>query len=279
MARPGNQQGDALDWARDAWCTHHYVMRNKRWASYEDFRWFNQCFASTLLCAPCRQHFLPMVERHPPATLACDSLVDWSVDLHNQVNKRLGKPAFDQAAARTVYADAPERLLPCYVWRFLHRLAAHAEEEAGPAWSEENKQCCTELLTHIQRWLPDAKALLLQNYLDIYHNMNDNNQTLLYHIHNRVNLECGKPPQPKSVLDTYKLGGCGVGGTQPQSPLSSHQASDISKANSTKQKDVCSQGCAHKWLIASVILTVSLVVVGIGVYVGTHLLKKKQRQN
>lgn len=43
-------------------------------------------FASRIPCAECRAHFLKYVEEHPITDFR-----QWAVDLHNEVNRKLGK--------------------------------------------------------------------------------------------------------------------------------------------------------------------------------------------
>ncbi|AJF98037.1 erv-family thiol oxidoreductase [Pandoravirus inopinatum] len=58
-----------------------------------------------LPCAECRGHFAALLDAHPPEVAARSgrqAFARWTVDAHNAVNARLGKPLFtyDQAARR-----------------------------------------------------------------------------------------------------------------------------------------------------------------------------------
>jgi hypothetical protein len=55
----------------------------------------------------CRTHWLAMVQRTPPRTASHAALQRWTLDRHNEVNKRLGKPemAYEEAAARWGWID------------------------------------------------------------------------------------------------------------------------------------------------------------------------------
>ncbi len=56
-------------------------------------------FASKLPCGDCKQHWQEMVLRTPPDW---SRYFAWTVDRHNEVNRRLGKPELTEPAARTL---------------------------------------------------------------------------------------------------------------------------------------------------------------------------------
>ncbi|AGO84069.1 Sulfhydryl oxidase [Pandoravirus salinus] len=63
-----------------------------------------------LPCAECRAHFAALLDAHPPEVAARygrQAFARWTVDAHNAVNARLGKPlfAYDQAARRYARGD------------------------------------------------------------------------------------------------------------------------------------------------------------------------------
>jgi hypothetical protein len=67
-------------------------------------------YAALLPCAECRGHFSALLEAHPPEIAAQqgrEGFARWTVDAHNAVNARLGKPLFtyDQAARRYARSD------------------------------------------------------------------------------------------------------------------------------------------------------------------------------
>lgn len=94
-----------------------------------------RAYATLLPCAECRGHFAALLAAHPPEEAARDgrqAFARWTVDAHNRVNARLGKPlvTFEQAAWRYARADLccrdsaadrptpdglPRRLLPMAV--------------------------------------------------------------------------------------------------------------------------------------------------------------------
>ncbi|WBR14471.1 Erv-family thiol oxidoreductase [Pandoravirus kuranda] len=69
-----------------------------------------RAYATLLPCAECRGHFAALLAAHPPEEAARggrQAFARWTVDAHNMVNARLGKPlvTFEQAAWRYARGD------------------------------------------------------------------------------------------------------------------------------------------------------------------------------
>lgn len=69
-----------------------------------------RAYAALLPCAECRGHFAALLAAHPPeeaARAGRQAFARWTVDAHNMVNARLGKPlvTFEQAAWRYARGD------------------------------------------------------------------------------------------------------------------------------------------------------------------------------
>lgn len=280
-------QGDALDWARDGWCTLHYVMANRVWDSEEQRQAFIQAYGQTLLCAPCRYHFLKMVNQdYPPpdgqASLSnLDQQLLWSVDCHNRVNNRLKKPEFSQNQARGTYcvdSTFPRPFPPGYVWRYLHRLAANSDPSTLSAdWTPENIQACEYLLGRLDQWLPRCHGQLLQTWMNMHRDLPQGTASsqpswreILFHLHNRANIEQGKPAAPASVLDAYRLGGCGVN----TSKEAADEQPDLGKKGSKGKACGASGTCTHKYLILITIIIVLVVLLGLAAYLAVNYTRK-----
>lgn len=50
---------------------------------------------AALPCGECRQHWRALLAAHPPDLQSAAAFHRWTVDRHNDVNTRLGKPLFD----------------------------------------------------------------------------------------------------------------------------------------------------------------------------------------
>ncbi|KAJ3159537.1 hypothetical protein HDU86_001546 [Geranomyces michiganensis] len=52
-------------------------------------------FARLYPCGDCARHFKRVLEAHPPRVSSREAVSQWACDVHNVVNKRLGKPHYD----------------------------------------------------------------------------------------------------------------------------------------------------------------------------------------
>ena len=82
-----------LLWGKEAWHFIHYVAlayipseENK--SSYMNF--FNS-LPDTLPCPICGEHFKQNMQKYPPRFDTSNDLFEWTVDMHNEVNKQNGK--------------------------------------------------------------------------------------------------------------------------------------------------------------------------------------------
>jgi hypothetical protein len=115
--------GSVAEWGPAAWKFLHAVT-----FSYPETPSLNeqvaveQLFASlryVLPCAQCRTHFEAELRAHPPDTRSRATLSAWLVDLHNRVNRRLGKRTVTYSEAQAAFSAQCGR--------------ACAEEDAEPA--------------------------------------------------------------------------------------------------------------------------------------------------
>jgi len=60
-----------------------------------DMRDFMLLYMQQYPCLYCRDRTMEEVERNPPRVLDRTQLSEWLCELHNEVNERLGKAAFD----------------------------------------------------------------------------------------------------------------------------------------------------------------------------------------
>ncbi|HUB24117.1 MAG TPA: ERV1/ALR-related protein, partial [Tepidisphaeraceae bacterium] len=67
-------------------------------------------FAARVPCGECRRHWLAAVANSPPLLESREKLFAWTVDLHNVVNRRLGKPPMSLADARRRWQQFPLQL-------------------------------------------------------------------------------------------------------------------------------------------------------------------------
>ena len=60
-------------------------------------------FPSLIDCPQCEYHYKKYLEKHPPPLDNKKTIFYWSVDIHNEVNKRLKKPIVDKEIAFRYY--------------------------------------------------------------------------------------------------------------------------------------------------------------------------------
>ena len=66
---------------------------------------FFRAVGPTLPCPTCATHYAAFLASHPPPVRdGRDALVDWTIDLHNDVRRRQGKRTFTRAQARRTLA-------------------------------------------------------------------------------------------------------------------------------------------------------------------------------
>lgn len=61
----------------------------------KDVRTFIDCLTRLYPCPDCAKHFQELVKKKPPQTGSAADLQRWMCELHNDVNKRLGKSEFN----------------------------------------------------------------------------------------------------------------------------------------------------------------------------------------
>lgn len=101
-------------WGPHLWLSMHYIAlaypSNPSSAQMNEYHMFYSNIARILPCAVCAKHYDDILETHP-LTLdrlsGPDALFEWTVDVHNMVNKDLGKRQFTLQEARAKYDDAP----------------------------------------------------------------------------------------------------------------------------------------------------------------------------
>lgn len=100
-----NRSRSNPSWHHDAWNRFHdYAVkyprvpdaRDKRSAS----RYYHRQFPQYVKCPKCRNDYMNMIREQPVRTNSRRELFDWTVDIHNNVNRKLHKPhvGYDRAA-------------------------------------------------------------------------------------------------------------------------------------------------------------------------------------
>ncbi len=102
-------------------------------------KWVQE-FVAEVECGDCRQHAMQWVKEHPPG----EDVFAWSVEWHNDVSRRLGKPEISVEAARVIWSKPrPAMALPMFP-------VAHG----SPAW-QANMSACRACL-HYRNGIPET---------------------------------------------------------------------------------------------------------------------------
>lgn len=99
-------------WGKHVWYSIHFVSLEYPVApsakDKETYFDFYRNLAKVLPCVVCREHFKNVWVQHPLTTdklNSRESLFAWTVEVHNMVNKDLGKPHMALSVARELYIN------------------------------------------------------------------------------------------------------------------------------------------------------------------------------
>lgn len=74
--------------------------------------WIRDTFTPQLTACACRKNWLAALQSTPPDLTSPEAYFAWSVDRHNEVNARLGKPTLTLAEALAIWHPASPRPTP-----------------------------------------------------------------------------------------------------------------------------------------------------------------------
>lgn len=96
------------------WGTIHMAgLESNESGNDNDFDFFLRLvslIAKRFKATECRQHFIEFVQSNP---IKKGRAFEWSIDAHNAVNKRKGKPTITYAQAYEIWDEMNVRILPC----------------------------------------------------------------------------------------------------------------------------------------------------------------------
>lgn len=86
-------------WGPPQWTALHQILRGYRPSAKTKagLRRMLSGLGDLIPCHHCEEHFKAMVKANPPKDASREDVYKWSVDIHNIVNKRLGKPVLSYA--------------------------------------------------------------------------------------------------------------------------------------------------------------------------------------
>lgn len=102
-------------WGPFFWHTIHIVAlgypKNPTYTDKKSAKEFFESLAFLIPCAICRQHYSEHLVKNPitPYLDSRKDLLKWTVDIHNQVNKMLGKPEWLETDIISYYERLGQR--------------------------------------------------------------------------------------------------------------------------------------------------------------------------
>lgn len=101
-------------WGPHMWFSMHYIAlaypQNPTVKHMTQYHAFYTNIAHVLPCAVCAKHYNNILDTHPltiDRLSGPNELFEWTVHVHNMVNKDLGKPQLTLQEAIEKYTDAP----------------------------------------------------------------------------------------------------------------------------------------------------------------------------
>lgn len=92
------------NWGPAFWKTLHVACLAA--ASRDELQQFIDGYKLVIPCGSCRGHFIQIVDENPLPVL---EYFKWSVDVHNLVNDRIGKPRYSYNQALQALLDKPTK--------------------------------------------------------------------------------------------------------------------------------------------------------------------------
>ena len=75
-------------------------------ADRQQYSQFLRSLGDVMCCKDCQRHFRQMLREFPPDFSSARALSEWTVDAHNRVNARLGKPEWSYKRAVQEYVSS-----------------------------------------------------------------------------------------------------------------------------------------------------------------------------
>lgn len=98
---------DSKKWGPHLWFYMHTISfnypDNPSFNDKTNYLNFYNSLKTTIPCEKCKNHYSAYLLQHPPRLETRDSLVKWTIDLHNQVNETLGKRKWGYEEALNLY--------------------------------------------------------------------------------------------------------------------------------------------------------------------------------
>ena len=85
-------------WGPELWKYLHIISlnypENPTYMDINNYNEFYKYLAFTIPCDNCKHHYKKYITNNPPNLTSKNDLVVWTIEFHNSVNKRIGKPTY-----------------------------------------------------------------------------------------------------------------------------------------------------------------------------------------
>jgi|MesohylFT_1024984.scaffolds.fasta_scaffold05421_2 hypothetical protein len=88
------------------WGTLHITCLGTKYVS--NIVNFINTFKNIIPCGECRKDFIKLIDDHPIPETDSQDIFEWTVDMHNIVNERIGKPVIDYKTALDTWSAGCE---------------------------------------------------------------------------------------------------------------------------------------------------------------------------
>lgn len=106
---------EPTSWGIYGWGFIHNVAlgypKEQTYMIKENYRQFFHLIGDVIPCKSCSTHYKKMIADYPPDLVDRDSLFKWTVDIHNKVNKRLGKSEISYNDAYNIWLKNTNKTL------------------------------------------------------------------------------------------------------------------------------------------------------------------------
>ena len=102
-------------WGPFFWHTIHIIAlgypKNPTYTDKKCAKEFYESLTYLLPCSICREHYKEHIVKNPLATFldSRNDLIKWTIDIHNSVNKMLGKPTWTEVEVLSYYEKLGNR--------------------------------------------------------------------------------------------------------------------------------------------------------------------------
>lgn len=96
-----NAEQDPVKWGPHTWATlHRFAIQADKKNDLDTFNSFLTSMETLLPCSACRSDFVAYIKYSRPKP---GNIFEWTVDLHNSVNKKLNKPILTVEESRSIW--------------------------------------------------------------------------------------------------------------------------------------------------------------------------------